>query len=456
MSETPPEIVTDVEETAGSLEEQAEKLRAFREHLDEASDRVTDMEPRERDAFYSKAADIRGKLDDVTTVDGLLELEEEIEEAVRSPLQQATLNALEEFLDVVDPNLSGETREDVEDGIKRSVPADLQKITDTYGALISRSKELPELLQRKVAERVEQHPTELTNPDAELDPFVEKLERRHDQLSTFDEMFEQAGDWAPETDLAATARFYDKLDYPLAQGQGKKYIDDVEERVAGLDDTELGIKELARKELEQQLDDATVDEIVSALQDIVSGLSTLTDQYETLSEFEAAIEQFGTDKGVFEGPIDDLLAETEQIRLQVYNAVLTLREDIQSLIGDYKQFFEEVAERLNAQREMVEDLRKEFSELEDPDVGFAADRQENINGVTVRQDPYAALQACAAYDTWVEKAFEELSGDFDSEAVVDIWRQLYDGQAVRLSDSNRDALLALADRFKLDVVLGSE
>lgn len=456
MSETPPNLVTDVEETAGSLEEQAENLRAFREHLDEAGDRVADMEPREREAFYSKAADIREKLGDITTVDALLELEDEIEEAVRSPLQQAAINALEEFLDVVDPNISGETHADVEDGIKRSVPADLQKITDTYEALIPRTKELPELLQRKVAERVEQHPTELTNPDAELDPFVEKLERRHDQLSAFDGMFEQAGEWAPDTDMAATARFYDELDYPIAQGQGEKYIDDIEENTSVLDDTELGIKELARRELEQELGDATVDEIVSSLQDVVSGLSTLTDQYETLSEFETSLERFGTDKGVFEGPIDDLLAETEQIRLQVYNSVLTLREEIQNLIGDYKKFFEEIADRLNAQREMVEDLRQEFSELEGPDVEFAADRQETVNGITVRQDPYGALRACAAYDTWVEEAFEELSGDFDSEAVVDVWRQLYDGQAVRLSEANRDTLLALADRFKLDVVLGSE
>ena len=191
MSETPPHIVTDVEETAGSLEEQAEKLRTFREHLDEAGDRVADMEPREREAFYSKAADIREKLGDITTVDALLELEDEIEEAVRSPLQQAALNALEEFIDVISPNISGGTHTDVEDGIKRSVPADLQKITDTYEALMPRVKELPELLQRKVADRVEQHPTELTNPDAELEPFVEKLERRHDQLFAFDEMFEQ-------------------------------------------------------------------------------------------------------------------------------------------------------------------------------------------------------------------------------------------------------------------------
>jgi hypothetical protein len=256
--------------------------------------------------------------------------------------------------------------------------------------------------------------------------------------------------------MAATARFYDELDYSLAEGQGKKYIDDIEENISVLDDTELGIKELARRELEQELGDATVDEIVSALQDVVSGLSTLTDQYETVSEFETSLERFGTDKGVFEGPIDDLLAETEQIRLQVYNSVLTLREEIQSLIGDYKDFFEEIADRLNAQREMVEDLLEDFSELEGSDVEFAADRQETVNGVTVRQDPYGALQACAAYDTWVEEAFEELSGDFDSEAVVDVWRQLYDGQAVRLSEANRDALLALADRFKLDVVLGSE
>lgn len=45
---------------------------------------------------------------------------------------------------------------------------------------------------------------------------------------------------------------------------------------------------------------------------------------------------------------------------------------------------------------------------------------------------------------------------FDTDEAIDIWRQLYDGESVRLTEENQEAVLALADRFTIDVVLGSE
>jgi hypothetical protein len=71
----------------------------------------------------------------------------------------------------------------------------------------------------------------------------------------------------------------------------------------------------------------------------------------------------------------------------------------------------------------------------------------------VEGGPVQALKDCDALNDWITDHLQA-SSEANEDQVMDIWRSLTDDDEVSLSEENQEAILALADRLELRVVLG--
>lgn len=455
-NQSTPDIVGSIHETATSLEDQVEKLESFRDDLETTAEQVERMGERERAAFYSNASSLRNQIEGIETVEELLSLDEKLEELVRSPLREAALAELDSFLDLVDPQLSKDTREEVHDKVRSSIPQDLEEITAAYQELSPQVDGLPGFLQEQIRAAIEDRPSVLTDPTGGLSPLVEQLERRQRFLLKFDEQLAAAGDWTPEGSLAEEPRLYRELNTIVASGQAKKTVAEIDERLNEIGEEGLYIEELVQQEIERELDNSEPDTLLEPFTSINGELYALRDTYLRVSSWASELEAFGTDQSVYEAEIDDLLTEYRQLELRTFDSVKALRERCHQTERDIGQFISTLVEQLNVQRRMVQDIKSELDGVAPPEIEFAADGTGRVTDQSVRNDLNGALSAVLTHDEWFEDVFSELGESFDSEAAFEIWQQLYDGESVALTSENKETILALAERFSVRVVLGSE
>lgn len=449
-------VVEDVHETATSLEDQAAELEQFRDELDTMIGQVEGMRERERSAFYENAESISADLDTFESVEAILDLEETLKDLIRSPLREAALSELDSFLDAVRVELSSDTDEEVRNKVGDSIPQDLDASIQSYQELTAKVETFPEFLKDRIQHEIEDRPSTLTDPEGQLRDLVLQLERRQDALIQLDELIQEAGNWIPEATLSDKPALYQDLNSILATGKAKKQFDDIEERIDEIESNGLEITELVKVELERGLGDVEPDSLLDAFNSVSGELHSLNIAYEPVAEWASDLEAFGTNQGVYESEIDELLAEHQKLHNREFDSVKALRQRCQKLKEEMSSFIEAVAEQLNVKRNMVKDVIEEFEDVSSPDIDFEPDNTGRVTQESVRSDLNGGLNAILELDDWFEKAFSELGESFDSEDAFDIWKQLYDGDSVDLTEENEDTILALANRFSIRVELGRE
>lgn len=449
------DIVERVHEKATSLEHQVEKLEEFRSDLEKKSDQVERMGPREQQAFYSNASSLRENLETINTVDELLALEDTIEDLIRSPLREAALSELDSFLEVVDPELSSETEEEVREKIGNSLPQDLEKITESYQELTPLMRELPEFLTSHVQAAIEERPSILTDPGGAPRELLEQLNNRRDILQELDEVLAGSGGWTPNTTLASQEELYDSLDYMPAAGKAKKQIREIDQLIEDIEGIGLQVSGLVNEELVRELNDATAESFINPFSSVHGELYALNNAYQNVSDWINDLQAFGKDQGVFEDEIDELLTEHEQLKIREFDSVEALRNRCHSLRDDLRTFIGTLAEQLKIKRQMKEDILEVLDEVQSPEIDFPTDSTGQITPQSVRPDLEGALNSLLELDDWFENAFAELGGSFDNDA-YEIWKQLYEGDEVSLTPDNQETIVTLANQFSINVVLGSE
>lgn len=461
MSEqSSPNVIQSVHQVATSLEDQTEKLESFRDEIETIADQVDRMDERERDAFYSNAESIREQLENIDTVEEILELDSEIEELVRSPLREAALSELDNFLDMIEPQLSSETRTEIQDKIGESIPEDLEEISDSYEKLTPRVDTLPPFVQDAIREAIEGRASILMDPAGDLTTVVDTLERRRNTLEEFDSELSKAGAWTPKRDLTEEQRFYKDLNTVLESGQVSKTISDIDQIISDLEEYDieeydLQISGLVRQEIERELEDIEPATLIEPFKAVITELRLFRTSYENVVRWISDLEDFGTDQGLYEAKIDSLIADYRQLQIREYDSVETIRKRCQSLEDDIKEFITDCTEKLNIQQKMIADIEEELDKISSPDIGVVDEETDRVTDQIVRDDLGGSLNTILKYDGWFEDAFSELDSSFDTEDALDIWQQLYEGESVTLTDDNKDTILALADWFSIRVTLGS-
>lgn len=449
-------VAEEIDEVAESLENQQQELEEFESFLNEARDRITNLDPNKREAFYESVDDLRSEINEVETVASLLALREEIEEAIKSPLKEAALDAFDEFITEIDIELDDGDKSDLRNSIRNSVQSELEDMAETYQTLSSQVADYAPRLKNIIAHRIEAQPSSVINDRAELSVDIEKLHERHENLDAIQSHLDQVASWAPSGDLTGQDKFYEHLDYSLSVDSVQNNISVIDAKIEDLEDAGLSIANPVQNRFEEDLDTVSVSglsDIVEELRDDVNSLSHAFDEVQT---YATALDSFGRDRDMFGPEIDELLAETEQLTINKYQSVSAVRDEIAQLRTEYEDFLDSVGDRLRAQREMVEELSGEFEDRERPSVPETISSEESLFNSVVRDHPLGALEACVTYDSWVEDAFDAIEGSFETERAMEIWGQLYEGDPVRMTEENKDEVLALANRFTLSVVLGSE
>jgi len=448
-------VAEEISNTAESLEEQQARIEEFQDFIQDAEEQLEDLDQNKRRAFYEKAEDLRLQIDQVNNVEELLELQNDIEETIRSPLQEATIDAFEEFIEIVGIDFSSETEAEIRENIKDSIQSDLDTMTETFGNLSQQVEDLPNHLRDLIAKEIEGHPSYLTSDHSQLTSKIEKLEDRHQSLQSLQDILNRVGSWTPDKQLTGANYFYDDLDTSIYPDDIEEYIEKIDSNLSELSESGLNISELVKQDLEENLDAIDIEDLDHTFADISRSVATLQRRYEKVNGYANDIEDFGRNRGVFESKIDDLVASQENLEIQTYGTLQGLKEEVGGLKEDFETFFDKVAERLRAQQEMVNDLRAEFDSTEPPSVDEPFAGESPINNLTISEDPTAALEASKNYDVWIESAFEELEGSFETEEAIIVWKQLYKGESVTITEENKEAVLALAERFTINVVLGS-
>ncbi|WP_138007109.1 hypothetical protein [Halalkalirubrum salinum] len=450
-----PNVIQSIHEVATSLERQTESLETFRKEVESIAKQVDRMDKRERDAFYSNAESLREQLENINTVENILGFDSKIEELVRSPLREAALSELDEFLDIIEPQLSGETRTDVRNKIGGSIPEDLVEISDSYEELTPRVDTLPLFVQDGIKEIIESRASILIDPADSLTPVVDKLERRKNALQEFDSELSKAGNWTPEGDLTEEQRFYTDPNSILETDQVSKTITEIDKIISDLDEIGLNISGLVREELERELEEVEPNTLLDPFNSAKDELVLLRDSYQNVVTYVSGLEEFGTDQGLYEVRIDSLIADYRQLSIRTYNSVMAIRKRCQSVEENITEFITDCVEQLNVQRKMVADIQKDLSDISSPNVEIVDEETEQVTQQIVQDDLISALNAILTYEEWLENAFSELDSSFDTEDVIEIWQQLYEGESVALTEDNKDAILALADWFSIRVTLAS-
>jgi hypothetical protein len=303
-----------------------------------------------------------------------------------------------------------------------------------------------------VASQVEDSPSQLLAPHEDIEPFVEILKDRHALLTEVENAFNEAGEWAPAVEFTQGAEYYTAGAPKWDADDIRTELEQIQFVLDELPTEEFTVKVFVETELRNACDDMDLSNLTSNLRQVRQNLSTIADKYDKLEEKCMTIENFGTNRGVFEDKIDDLLAQFNQLQFQPHDSLEDLQESLVGLNTDIETFIDSVATRLKAQRKMVDTLAGD-TETDRPEISIGPGDDSIIMPVHVRDNLKAALEDCEAHNEWISATLETGSEEIDQEEMIDIWETLSEGETIPLSDKTAEPVLALADELSLGVVL---
>lgn len=454
MSESEPEIVQEIHQTANSLEEQVEKLDTFGEKIEDFSTRVDNMGETERQAFYNSAEDLRARIDATESVSDLLSLEEAVEEAIRAPLKQVALAHFDRLLDTLEPDLPDPTKEDIREQLSGWIAQDLEAAAEAYEDIIPTIQSLPDHLTELIAKSVEQTPSRILAPEQELRPQVEHLQARYEALVELDELASETDGLLSEVNFAETERFYEEQSKSIDVSRIEQKVAEIETELDAFEDEQINLRSIVSAELENRLAAAEVTKIEIRVSSLLQDVRSVKRSHSQIVEYIEDIDKFGTTAGLFEDEIDNLLANHTQLRLNQYSSLQHLESSLTKFLQDeLDEFFETLHHRLQSQENMMHVLESEDSDPT-PQTEFGGDGA--LLQVNVKENAFEALEACKTNQEWIRKQIEDSSGSADQDTVLNICQTLSEGDAVELTEENKEEILELSDRLPLNVVLRSE
>ncbi len=453
MSSEQPVIVDEVHEKASSLDKKVDKLEEFQEDIDAFIEQLESMESTEREAFYNQADSIRQEVDNAETVDDLLALKERVEEAIRAPLQQVALQSLDEFLEVLDPDLRESTREEIRNNLGQRLPQDLKSAAETYQEMTPIVSELPSTAQKLIATSIEKTPSDLLSPNTDVKPLVDATNQRVSDLKELETTFEKAGDWTPQLDFVDTEIYYQGLESSIPIESITERLNQINEALIDLSGAPFSISTVVELELSESLTTSEPSIIANQIQDILEDMTSIQDSYQNIYPHLEDLETFGTNQEVFEEEIDDILVERSQLGLQDYSTLSAIQDNLDDLDKSLSRFTGNIHQRLKAQRDMIEVL-DEGESSDTPEIHLGNGSKFRLSHV--QDDLLQALQDCRTHHEWILDQLQVGDEGVEQEQLVGIWQRLSQGEDIPLTEDVQDAVLSLSEQLSLSVVLSSE
>ncbi|WP_226483087.1 hypothetical protein [Natrinema amylolyticum] len=451
MTENTPAIVEDVSDQADSLSDTLERLSEFRETVTTYQERVENMGENEQDAFYQSANLLRNEAEKATTPEELLALEDDIEEAVRSPLQQVAEESLEALLDLIQPNISEEVRSQTFEKLESKIPLELDRARTAYLEIYKTVDGFSETLKNVLAAIIENDYSLLQSPEQDLKPTIKQLETRRDTLKSLETVFEGSGDWRPSLDFVNIQEFYSNRSTEIEISEVENKIESITTSVNTIEDGGIPVGDIVSEKLKSWYETGDLDQLVSILRDIDDGISSTADSYEDVTESMEELEDYDLDGGMFQTELDELQSMYTQLELHSYSSVGDLEDSIEELSIQIGQFHTQLHQRLKAQVELVDKLDVEESESP-PEVHLGTE-DSALLPMDVKDNPAQALDDCSALHEWITTHLKADSETVNQDQLITIWQSISGGDEVQVTEENRETILTLADRLPLSVVL---
>jgi hypothetical protein len=447
-----PAILETVTERSRALAETARELREFEATIGEYQDRLDNMSASEREMFYQSTASIQSDVAGATDPETILETRESLEDAVRSPLQQVARESLTALLDRLQVSLSDQERDGTLERLEAKVPAELEAVTETYQRLYARIDDFDTVLVSLLAEVVEKRPSILLTPDREFTPLVDGLEDRHETLLSLDALFAECG-WAPALEFAGVRRFYDEDADDIDLAAIRSDIEEMSTALGTLHDHGIEIQAVLEADVTDTYENGDIDDLVDTLADINQTVTATADTCTTVVEFMATLETDTQSAAVFESALADLRESYETLQTHDYSTLEYTAQSVEDVADDIDSFIELLHGRLQAQRDLVDEL--------DLDASASSSRPESRLEDTpllpshVRDRPDEALHEYADRHEWLTSRLETDADAVDQNQLLEVWQSLTEGNEVPLTPENEDTILALADRLSVSVVMSN-
>ncbi len=451
MTENTPAIVEEVSDQAGSLSETLEQLSEFRETVTNYQKRVERMEKNEQEAFYQSVRPLYSEAEDVTTPEEILALEDDIEEAVRSPLQQVAKESLEALLDLINPDISEEVRSQTFEKLKSKIPVELDKARTAYLEIYDMVNEFPESLKNILSTLIENNYSMLQSPERELKPTIEQLKTRQNTLTSLEKTFNKSGEWVPSLKFTSVDDFYADQSIEIDVSKIKTKLENITASVEIIEDGGIPIGNVVSESLEEWYKGGNLGELLPTLREINDQISSAANNYDNVTESTAELESYDVSDGLFQSELDDIQSKYTQLELQDYSSVRDLEESIAELSDQINEFHTQLHQRLKAQTELVDKLDVEGEESP-PKISLGTENSALLP-THVKDNPTQALNDSTALHEWITTHLKADSETVNQDQLITIWQSLSGGDEVQLGEENRETILTLADRLPLSVVL---
>lgn len=449
MTDDTPELVQDIREEKNSISDTLDALKEFRDSISEYSKHIENMDANERKAFYQSADQLREQATNATTPEELLALEDDVEQAVRSPLEQVAEESLEELLRLIQPDLSDDVRSQTFEKLESKIPAELDKVTAAYQDIYQRVDDFPEILREVLALTIEETPSVLQTPEQDLKPTVESLKYRYETLTGLETTFKEQADWLPDFELANVERFYSDVEKEIDESVIKNKLATIVDAVETLTDDGIQVEGIIQDELESWYGTGDISRLLPTLREIEHSSTEVAEKYK---EVDGKISKLGIDStAVFDSELDELHATYTQLGLHDYSSLENLEGSLDEVDEQIEDLINDIHKRLKAQKNLVEQL--DAPEEESPPQVHLGPEGSPLLPMHVADNPSQALKDCNAFHEWITTHLAADTDDIDQDDMLEVWQSLSGGGEVRLTEENQKTIMALANRLPLSVVL---
>ena len=449
MTDGTPDLVQDVRERQESLSDTIDSLGKFRDSISEYREHIESMDANEQQAFYQSASQLRDQVEEAATPDDILSLEDNVEQAIRSPLEQVAKESLEELLNLINPDLSDDIRSQTFEKLESKLPADLDQVAAIYQEVYQIVDGFSKSLSEVLALQIEEVPSVLQTPEQDLKPTVESLESRYEKLSALETSFKQEADWLPAFEFADAERFYSNLETQVDESAIETNLAAVVDAVETLTENGIQVKKVITTRLESWYETGDLSQFLPTLRDIKDKSATVAGKYEHIND---KISKFDTESGgIFEAQLDELHTSHTQLELHHYTSLEKLEESLDDVSEQIDNLTNAIHKRLKAQKDLIDQL--DVPEKESPPQVHLGTEGSPLLPLHVSDNPGQALKNCDAYHGWITTHLAANTDAVDQEDMLDIWQSLSSGSEVRLTEDNQETILTLADRLSLSVVL---
>jgi HAMP domain-containing protein len=461
-----PIIVETVTERNQELSETLDDLLDLELKIEELETRVEEMSQTERNSFYRSVTSIKKQAINANTPEELLDLRHKVTEAVRSPLQQAALQALKQLLNEFVFELTRAQREEAVQTVKSAPPEELESFATTYQILTEKAQGLGEIPKNTFASWVEADISRIQKLD-DLESQISDLEEQQSKLEQIEHAFDTKGESIPRLDFTGSKRFYEKE---------ARDIDPVSDITLNLDAIVANadrIKKLGlevdtaiRKELESWYESGEPAELSDEMTSIQDDLQTLEKKFQRVQDLTAKLEDYtnddesqnstgslraqsnGSTDDTFLPQIDALLEREEKLKTYQFKSLSYMEQEIEELEKSAEDLVDSLFNQLSTLREFYQAVDDGGDITTSP---LCEIDKSSLQKHHVKNSPVSALEEYNTLEGWL---YEYLGSE--QKEVIELWKSLNEGDPVEITSQNKEAVLMLADRLNLSVMLGDQ